>query len=65
MSDVFGGKTCSQLSCSECGNITRKFEIFLNLNLEIKGLSSLNASLDHLIIPENVDNYFCEKCQKK
>ena len=66
INSVFGGKTCSEIICEEgCGNVKYRFELFNNLNLEVRNQSTLDKSLEKFIIPEKIDNYFCETCQKK
>lgn len=65
VNSVFGGKTCSQIICESCNKISNKFEVFLNLSLEVRSMSSLDKSLEKFICPERIDNFFCEECQKK
>lgn len=66
LNSVFGGKTCSQLLCEQgCGSASNKFEDFFNLSLEVANQKTLYDSLGKFIAPERIDDYFCEKCQKK
>jgi len=63
---VFGGQTCSQLICEEgCGSTKTKYEPFYNLSLEVKNLKTVYESLDKFIIPEKIEDYKCESCNKK
>ncbi|EGR29725.1 ubiquitin carboxyl-terminal hydrolase family protein, putative, partial [Ichthyophthirius multifiliis] len=62
---VFGGKTCSQLQCLNCGHKKRNFEKFFNLSLEVKNMKNLNESLDKFILGETISDFQCENCQKK
>jgi len=63
---VFGGQTCSQLICEEgCGSIKTKYEPFYNLSLEVKNLKDVYQSLEKYIVPEKIEEYKCESCNKK
>jgi len=42
---VFGGKTCSQLVCSECGKVKNRLEDFYNLSLTVKDIKGVYDSL--------------------
>lgn len=59
---IFGGKTCSQLKCMECGNIKKNYELFYNLSLTVKNMRSMQESLDSMIKDEKINDYFCEIC---
>lgn len=43
---VFGGKTCSQLVCSECHKVKNKIEDYYNLSLTVKDINSVYDSLE-------------------
>ena len=45
LQSVFGGKTCSQLLCSECGQVKNRLEDFNNLSLTVKDIKSMHDSL--------------------
>jgi ubiquitin carboxyl-terminal hydrolase 34 len=45
LQSVFGGQTCSQLVCQECGQVTNRIEDFYNLSLTVKDLKSMHESL--------------------
>jgi ubiquitin carboxyl-terminal hydrolase 34 len=36
MDGIFGGKTCTQMTCTKCNYIKNKEETFLNLSLPMK-----------------------------
>lgn len=66
INSIFGGKTVSEIFCEKgCGKSFYRFEIFNNLSLEVRNMSTLDQSLEKYINPEKVDNYFCDTCQKK
>ena len=64
INDVFMGKTCSSVICDRCQHISNRLEDFYNLQLEVKNIKSLNDSLQKLIIPETIDGFKCEGCNK-
>jgi ubiquitin carboxyl-terminal hydrolase 34 len=45
LQSVFGGQTCSQMVCKECGTCKNRIEDFYNLSLTVKDIKSLYASL--------------------
>jgi len=65
INDVLVGKTCSSIQCESCHHISNKFEDFYNLSLEVKNINNLNTSLEKLIEPEEIDDFKCDKCNKK
>lgn len=62
---IFGGKTCSQLICKNCGEVRNKYEHFFNLSLPVKNIGTLNESLKTFIAGETISDYNCEACKKK
>ena len=64
INDVFMGKTCSSVICDSCHHISNRFEDFYNLQLEVKNIKDLNESLQKLIIPEPIEGFKCEGCNK-
>jgi ubiquitin C-terminal hydrolase len=64
LQSVFGGKTCSQLECKECGTKKRNYEDFFNLSLEVKNMKTVKNSLDKFISEEKIEGYFCDTCKK-
>lgn len=65
LQSVFGGKTCSQLICPECGKVKNRLEDQLNLSLTVKDLQSVNDSLDQLVKGEVISDFNCDGCNKK
>ena len=64
---IFGGQTCSSVSCPKCGYKSNTFEPSLDISLEIKSASSLSKALRLFTKSEqlNSDNtYKCAGCQK-
>ena len=45
LQSVFGGQTCSQLVCKECGKVKNRLEDFYNLSLTVKDLKGVHESL--------------------
>lgn len=66
--DLFRGGVSHVTKCSECGNesaASSKIEDFYELELNVKGLKSLEESLDDYLSVEELreDNqYYCESC---
>lgn len=65
MQSVFGGKTCSQLVCSECGKVKNRLEDFYNLSLAVKDIKGMYESLGKLVEGEVISDYECSGCKKK
>lgn len=63
--NVFGGQTCTTLVCEECKKEIHRFEGFNNLSLDVKNLKNVKDSLDQFTQQEQIQDYFCEQCQKK
>ena len=65
VSDVFMGQSCSSVECSNCKNLSNRFEDFYNLTLEVKNINHLNDSLQKMSVPEIIDDFKCSKCNQK
>jgi len=65
VSDVFMGQSCSSVECSNCKNISNRFEDFYNLTLEVKNINNLNDSLQKMGVPEIIDDFKCSHCNQK
>ena len=65
ISNIFGGKNCSLITCLECGNVSYRYEPSVFLSLEVKNMKNLNDSLDKYITEEHIDGYECDGCKKK
>ncbi|XP_058724797.1 ubiquitin carboxyl-terminal hydrolase 26-like [Vicia villosa] len=69
--DLFRGSVSHVTTCSQCGRdseASSKMEDFYELELNVKGLKSLDKSLDDYFTVEelNGDNqYFCESCKTR
>lgn len=62
---VYGGKTQSQLVCSNCKVVTNKYEQFYNISLEVKNSHSIFESFEKFIAGETISDFKCESCSKK
>ncbi|CAD8119650.1 unnamed protein product [Paramecium sonneborni] len=62
---VFGGKTCTQISCQNCKVTKSKDEIFYNLSLPIKNLKNLQECFDKFVQGEIISDFKCESCNQK
>ncbi len=65
--NVFGGSTLQQVKCTnpECGNISERKENINYLSLDIKGCKNVKECLEKFIVEEKIEDYHCEKCDKK
>ncbi|CAJ1973795.1 unnamed protein product [Sphenostylis stenocarpa] len=69
--DLFRGSVSHVTTCSQCGRdseASSKMEDFYELELNVKGLKSLDESLDDYLTVEvlNGDNqYLCESCKRR
>lgn len=62
---IFGGKMCSQMVCPECGKMKNRMEDYLNLSLPVKGVKSIEESLQKQVEGEIIDDYMCDGCNRK
>lgn len=65
LQSIFGGKTCSQLVCQECGKIKNRIEDYYNMSLTVKDIKSVYDSLAKQVEGEVINDYQCEGCNKK
>lgn len=65
LQSIFGGKTCSQLACSECGKVKNRIEDYYNITLTVKDLKSVYESLQGQVDGEIINDYQCDGCNKK
>ena len=65
--NIVGGSTLQQVKCTnpECGNISERRENINFLSLDIKGCTNVNQCLEKFIVEEKIEDYHCEKCDKK
>ena len=66
-SNIFRGSTLQQVKCTnpECGNISERKENINYLSLDIKGNTNIYECLEKFIVEEKIEDYHCEKCDKK
>ena len=66
-SNILGGSTLQQVKCTnpECGNISERRENINYLSLDIKNASKVEKCLENFIKEETIEDYHCEKCDKK
>lgn len=65
LQSVFGGKTCGQLICTNCGKVKNRIENFYNLSLQVQDRKSAYESLQGMISPEDIGDYECGACKKR
>ncbi len=65
LQNVFGGKSCSQVVCSNCGFVSSTYEDYYTLSLEIKNQKTLADSLERFVAGSMVSEYLCQGCKKK
>jgi ubiquitin carboxyl-terminal hydrolase 34 len=65
LQSVFGGQTCSQLVCKECGKVKNRLEDFYNLSLTVKDRKGVYDSLAKMVEGEVISDYECAGCKKK
>ena len=65
--NIFGGTTLQQVKCTnpECGNISEKRDNINFLSLDIKNVRNVEECLSQFIKEEKIEDYHCEKCDKK
>ena len=65
--NIFGGNTLQQVRCTnpECCNISERRDDINYLSLEIKNKNKLSDCLKGFIAEEKIEDYHCEKCDKK
>ena len=65
VNDVFMGQTCSSVECTNCKNVSNRFEDYYNLTLEVKNINDLTDSLNKMSVPEIIDDFKCSNCNQK
>jgi len=50
--------------CLECGAKSNKFDMFLDVSLEVKNAPTLEAALQTFVLPEALDICNAYKCDK-
>ena len=59
------GKICNTITCLTCKTEKKRYEEFLNLQLEVKNKHTLFESFESLIQTEKIQDYFCDVCNQK
>ncbi len=64
---LFQGSHMHHIKCLNCDNITRNFEPFILINLDIKSQSSISDLLNYYYSTETRinDEWICDKCKTK
>ncbi|BFZ03663.1 hypothetical protein BsWGS_06702 [Bradybaena similaris] len=68
INQIFGGYLRSQVTCLRCHAKSDTFDPFMDLSLDIKGVSTVEEALAKFVKPETLDNenaYKCPKCKNK
>ena len=65
--NIVGGNTLQKVKCTnpECGNVSERRDNINYLSLEIKNKNKLRDCLNGFIAEEKIEDYHCEKCDKK
>ena len=63
--NFFGGKLVHISKCPSCNNISKNFEIFKSISVEVDKYKTLEESLDKYISSEKIKDYECSSCKKK
>ena len=63
---VFGGMLCSAVTCRSCGAVSRTYDTFEDLSLELQpGVQSVDDALAAFTHPERLDDkYKCSSCRQ-
>ena len=65
---LFSGYLQSQVTCGSCGNISRTFDAYMDISLEIQDCPSLVDCLRRFIRPDSLagpNAYKCGKCDRR
>lgn len=66
---VFGGRLVSKLKCCNCGHVSDTYEPSIDLSLEIKDVTTLQAALESFTKPEKIEDpetkFTCENCKEE
>ena len=65
--NILGGTTIQQIICAntDCRNISERKDSIIYLSLDIKGNKTLEDCLEKFTGEEKIEDYHCEKCDKK
>ncbi|KAK1374967.1 Ubiquitin carboxyl-terminal hydrolase [Heracleum sosnowskyi] len=66
---VFGGRLVSKLKCCNCGHVSDTYEPSIDLSLEIKDVTTLQAALESFTKLEKIEDpetkFTCENCKEE
>lgn len=65
ITELFYGQYFSEIICLNCNHRTSSYDPFMILELELKYDNILDCIKKHTSFEEDIDDYKCEKCQKK
>ena len=65
INQIFGGYLRNQIVCVKCHAVDTKFEHFMDLNLSINDITTLNEAVDKFVVPECLEDYECSSCKEK
>ncbi|KAL4498387.1 hypothetical protein ABPG72_013193 [Tetrahymena utriculariae] len=65
LESVFGGQTISKMTCSSCGNVKVKYELFYTQQLRVEGCKKLSDSFNKMIEGETISDFKCDACEKR
>ena len=65
INNFFYGKICTINKCSSCGYIKYGSDKFTSLSLDVENINNIYESLNKYISTDNIEDYSCEKCNKK
>jgi ubiquitin carboxyl-terminal hydrolase 36/42 len=69
ISRIFGGYLCNMLTCTKCGYISKTFNHFQDLSLDISGrIDSVSRAIDAFTKPEVLtagNEWHCDKCKTR
>lgn len=68
MGQLFSGYLQSQVTCGSCGNISRTFDPYMDISLEIQDCQSLVGCLRRFTRPDSLagpNAYKCGKCERR
>ena len=65
LKNLFGGFKINIKKCNDCNDVTKNYEEIKDISLDIKNLKNLEESLDKFISEEQIEDYKCDKCNKK
>ncbi|GJD10437.1 Ubiquitin carboxyl-terminal hydrolase 36 [Galdieria sulphuraria] len=66
--EIFGGCYESKVSCQNCGSSSDTVEPFLDVSLDLEGVSTLAKALKGFTTPERLfgpNRYFCSQCKQR